>query len=184
MTAIDKELIGAIYALYGWECLHWLKGEQVAFTRWIHTWHQWQIDDHSFTLLNRMPYVVNPISIRPAWIVYSAEPGLLDIRKAERLFCACPRLLSVSAVASIFLILIVVPLVVGTGLLPFLWRELAAVIAINQICAGWMMHRAMKAWGRSKELVIRRMLEVSLNPIAAARSADIAAVEIFQSRGI
>jgi hypothetical protein len=181
MLAINLELTAVIYALYAIDCIHWLAPGQTAFTRRINgEWKRWPYQEESFTLLGKMPVVVNPFDVRPGWIVLNAPLDTKAGRPEESIAWFFEKLMpngnlltAVSLIAG-FNLLILLPALALTGFLVGLWQIPVGILIATQTILVIEFYSQSKLWRiRDSNGFWREFLSMVLNPIAAVRCSDV-----------
>ncbi len=190
MISPDGELVCVVYALYLFDCIHWIRIGEVAATRGFWTgWKFWKMDDLSFTLLGRMPVLVNPIDFRPGFVrlgsalaqdcetfVNMSDQDSDHIRGFSHsltLCCGCGGVL----------FLVALPLIVQSGWLSFLWKPLLLMIGIMHTAIVAEFVRNSSEWRIIEPRTFwRTLVAVSLNPISALRAGDVLSENIPRLR--
>jgi len=175
---VEIELTGVIYALYLIDCIHWLKPGEAALTRrWRGKWKRRSVQDDSYTLLGRMPVLVNPVDLRPSFISGSeTEIDRFERSIADVVSQRAPDsvIISVLTFLGAVNLLIIVPASLVSGYFEVLWRGSASIalfvqvflaIEIYEQCAVWRVYRRGDFW--------QQFVSLTLNPLAALRSGDV-----------
>jgi hypothetical protein len=181
MISPERNLIYAVYALYLFDCIRWIKPGEVALTRAFWTgWKVWKVDDLSFTLLGRVPVFINPVNFRPGFIRMTGTSAKDwstkgDLAGSEFDFsCPSSKLFTSCCVCGAFQSLVVLPLLLQSGWFSVFWKPLIILIGLTHtaILAGflrngfeWMVKEPRSFW--------RAFLGVFLNPISALRAGDL-----------
>jgi hypothetical protein len=190
MLAIEREFVAVIYALYGFDCLHWLKPGQTAYTRRLNNeWKKWANEDGAFTLLGRMPVVTNPFELRPGWIVLDAErPSAAVSAKSTSKFLqdAMPhwQILAALCAMGAMNLLVLLPAIVVLGLLERGWVVPCVNMLVIHFGIVYEVYRQGGKW-RSADSggFWREYIALLLNPIAALRSGDLLCRSLFGLEG-
>lgn len=178
----ESELVILIYALYLWDCIHWIQNGQTAYLKNGEKWERKQIDRLSFTLLGRMPVVRNPLSTRPGIIVVHASEDLNDhcsdsksVRRTIRIFRKRAIDLSMYSAISGCLLLLVLPALIMMNLIAAQWKSLAAALFIGHVAVISEFYRTCSDWRlQSRQQFIEALVALSLNPLSAIRCPDVA----------
>jgi hypothetical protein len=173
----EKELLALLYALYLWDCIHWLNPGQVAFVRAGKRWQRREPTAHSFTLLNRLPILRNPASMRPGLIVCgettSAGPTPRRIRATIRLLDKQLLMLSLLATMSASYLLLILPAVILAGRFVVIWKPLAIMIVLLHLAVVVEFYRTARAWRtESPRSFWEHFAASALNPLSALRAPD------------
>jgi hypothetical protein len=173
----ETELLLLLYALYLWDCIHWLNPGQVAFLRAGNRWQRRQLTTHSFTLLNRLPILRNPASMRPGLIVCNEGGGAAlaarRVRATIRLLDRQLMLLSLFATMSATYLLLILPAVILLGRFVVVWKPLGAMVLLLHITVVVEFYRTAKAWRiQSPRAFWEAFAASALNPLSALRAPD------------
>jgi len=173
----EKELLALLYALYLWDCIHWLTPGNVAFVRAGKRWQRRELTTHSFTLLNRMPILRKPTSMRPGLIVCSESGGEnLSPRRIQatiRLLDKQLLLLSLFATMSATYLLVLLPVVILLGRFVIVWKPLAIIVLLLHISVVIEFYRNAAAWRvASPRAFWEAFASSALNPLSALRAPD------------
>ncbi|WP_263367018.1 hypothetical protein [Edaphobacter bradus] len=187
MTRIDIDLIVAIYAMYGYECVHWLKEEDIAFSRsLLGGWKEWKHTSLSFTLLRRLPCVSNPLPFVPGFVVLK-QGSISDqvigstLSRLDRFSARYLRSLRVMVFAQSATMLVLVPAIIALQMLSFLWLPLLALIVTFHVAILCFFVRSLRSCERDGRRLLTDALPICLNPIAAIRSTDMLLQRLFFS---
>jgi hypothetical protein len=180
MISTEREILLALYALYLWDCIHWLSIEQVAFVRLSKRWVRKQITPLSFTLLGRMPILRNPVSTTPGLIICSELDDPLDLpldtkRLRKRILLLRRELfpLSVCAGISATYLLLILPTLILMGGLVALWKLLALTFLLLHLLVVSEFYIAGRQWReKAPKSFAETLIAICLNPLTAIRSAD------------
>lgn len=179
MLTIERELAAAIYVLYAFECIHWLKQGQAAITlRWDGTWKRHHATAESYTLAGRMPIIVNPIDLRPAFIEVSPDQPLpfIDRTTGKLNLNQLPnmRLLTFFSALGAMNLLIMLPALLLTGFLGAWWQLVIALGIFVQTGIAAEVFEQARPWRSAEPAEFwREYIALLLNPIAAIRSGDV-----------
>lgn len=187
MLAIERELSAAIYLLYAIDCVHWLKPGQVSLTRSLNCgWKRWEFREEGFTLLGFAPVIVNPIDIRPGWVVSTvhrlpvgeAYPLLMN-DFLDKLMPDRAALTAVTILSGVNL-LVLLPALLITGHLEAYWEFPFVLLLVAQILILTEVYLQAERW-RTKDTwnFWREFIPLLLNPIAALRSGDVLCKGLF-----
>ncbi len=186
MTSIDLDLIALLYGLYAHECIHWLKEEDIAYTRsYSSTWKEWRHTELSFTLLHRLPCAANLFPFASGFISFqqgsfSEDRVLAILRKVDRLSIRSHRSIRLASSVQGTIMLILVPLVIGTKMLSYAWLPLLAVALVSHTITACLFVRNIRLWEKQRQKIFTDALSVWLNPLAAIRSGDVLLQRMFQ----
>jgi hypothetical protein len=186
MTRIELDLIVLIYVMYLYECIHWLKEGDIAYTRsYFKSWKKWEHTTLSFTLLRRRPYAVNLFPFASGFIsvrrtAFAQDRVLKILQRVDRFsrFYWSLRLAS-SVQAGIMLVL--VPLVIGFEKLSNAWLSLLILVLASHIITATIFTLNILLLVKDRSKVLTDVLSVYLNPIAAIRSGDALVQRTFQA---
>jgi len=173
----EKELLALLYALYLWDCIHWLTPGQVAFIRAGKRWQRREHTAHSFTLLNRLPILRNPASMRPGLIICNetadASPTPRRIRATIRLLDKQLMMLSLLATMSASYLLLILPAVILAGRFVVIWKPLAIMILLLHLAVVVEFYRIARVWRTQSPRTFWESFAASaLNPLSALRAPD------------
>ncbi len=173
----EQELLAVLYALYLWDCMHWLSPGQVAFVRSGKQWVRKQANAQSFTLLNRMPIARNPASMSPGLIICSSsatdKPSPRRINAILRLLDKRLLLLSLFATMSATYLLLLVPAVILLGRFVAVWKPMAIMVLLLHVALVVEFYRAAKRWRiEAPKSFWEAFAASALNPLAALRAPD------------
>jgi hypothetical protein len=185
MTRIDTELIAVIYAMYGYECIHWLKEENIAFTRsFMNGWTEWKHTSLSFTLLRRLPCAANPLPFAPGFI--SLKQGSVSDNRIASILLRLDRFsarrhasLRIAVSVQSVIILILLPVVIALQALSFVWLPLLALLIISHVATLYFFVRNLRSFERDSNQLLMLSLPIFFNPIAAIRSGDVLLQRLF-----
>ncbi|HZB87517.1 MAG TPA: hypothetical protein VE291_02565 [Terracidiphilus sp.] len=177
MLNIEQELAGAIYLFYAVECTHWLKPGEVGMTRRLAG--GWKIYIHredSFTLLGRMPVVVNPIDFRPSYMAGPDEWSDAAAAQMEEMAVrSAPdtRLITTISILGAANLLVFLPALLLSGFLGPWWRVVLSIALFTQMSLACEFFGVMATWRRKAPSAFwREFIPLLLNPVAAIRSGD------------
>jgi hypothetical protein len=194
MTRTEVELISLIYGLYAYECIHWLKPQERAFTRSsTKTWKTWKSSQLSFTLLNRRPCLVN---VLPSLAGFAkcrdtelTEPKALALlQKINRINRRPIKLLNLAASIETVIFLLIIPLTISTQHLRTSWIPLLTLALLSHAATVTLFWRSTRSAQRNtcsaqrdSQLLLKDLLSISLNPLSATRSGDLFTQRTFES---
>jgi hypothetical protein len=187
MTRIDLELIGVVYGLYANDCIHWLKEDDVAYTRKLSgEWRQWKHNVRSFTLLRRRPCVVNPLPFVAGFAC--AKEAQLSDQQAAAILSELDRLVTQSTAwlrgatsAEAVVMLLVVPVMFVTQVVHYAWLPLLALILMSHAATAVLFYRHVRKWEGSKQDRVSDMLAICVNPLSAIRCGDVLERRAFEA---
>jgi len=182
MPAIELELLIAIYALYLFDCLHWLKPGEAAFMRRFNgEWQRKSCHPEAYTLLGRMPILRNPFDLRPGWLISPApDSPAPQLNRFIEESLPHRRMLTALLTLSAFNLLILLPTVIALNILQTSWRLVATLILITHITVAVEFIAQSTHWRRTDPKSFwREFLAILLNPINALRSADTLCSHLF-----
>jgi len=185
MTSTEIELIGSIYALYGYECVHWLKQEDIAYTRSSSkTWKMSKDSPLSFTLLRFRPCLVNLLPSLAGFISFheaelSEEQTSVILRKLDHINRRTRKLLTIAASIEAVVLLVLVPATVAAHLLRYSWVPLLLLTSISHIATAFLFLQNLRFWQKDRQQTLKDFLAVCVNPLAAIRSGDILTQKMF-----
>jgi hypothetical protein len=188
MTSSERNFLVVLYALYIWECIYWLLPGEVSFTRSHKHWVMRKVTSLSFTLLGRAPLFRNPASFRAGLIVCKPKSRDATNLPPERRLQAQLRwverrskFLHLSSTISGFYLLVLLPAIVASGFfLPF-WKLLAALLMILHGFVIADFFAATHLWrSTDRNSYFQTLVAISLNPLAAIRSADLLSKWAFE----
>lgn len=190
MFSSERALIAAVYTIYLFECLHWIRPEEIAATRkLLGGWHHWEVSDLSFTLLGRLPVLTNPLEFRAGFVRVIKRPDLTNVGRnlsdlwLNNLF-SFGQLLPLYCAAGGLLFLVMLPAVVELGWLSMSWKPLLATVASFHTLIMIEFIRKGSSW-RAEEpgLFWNSFASLCLNPLAALRAGDVLSENIFRLSG-
>ena len=187
MTSIDFDLVLLIYVLYLYECVHWIKEDEIAYTRsYSGRWKRWEHTAVSFTLLNRLPCLVSLVPIAWGFIsVHRKCSSEDDIRSRlltiNQMVNRSHRSLHLASSIQAIVMLIVVPLIVGLQHLEHFWLPLLTLILISHGVTVMLFTRNLRRWKPDLQGMVVDLVPVCANPLAAIRSADILSRRMFEA---
>ena len=179
MLPIEREFAVAIWVLYSIDCVHWLKpGESALVRRWGAGWKLQEHREEAFTLLGRMPVVVNPLDLRPGLVILrSGLGGAADAREAgarvKKQLKGTGVLTAVAYIAAVNL-LVLVPALLLKGWFEFLWKiPVALLVWTHVLLVSEVVFRA-KEWRRAEPGKFwPEFVAIALNPVGALRAGDL-----------
>jgi hypothetical protein len=184
MTNVELEFLGAIYLLYGNECIHWLRTDEVAYSRTLTGgWRTWQPSPASFTLLKRRPAVANLLPFRAGFIRVARQGAGAErtLRRVDRELARSPRWLALSACAEALLMLLVLPATIATQALHYAWLPLLIAFLIVHASTVWWFFASYAPWRAQGPHGVSPVIAVVLNPMAAIRSSDALTQAMFDA---
>jgi hypothetical protein len=187
MTRTEVELISLIYGLYGYECIHWLKPQELAFTRSsTNTWKTWKSSQLSFTLLGFRPCLVN---VLPSLAGFAKCRGteltetkaLAVLRKIERISRRPIKLLNLAASIEAVIFLVIVPLIISAQRLRTNWIPLLTLALLSHAATVFLFWRNTRSRQTDNQVLLKDLLSICLNPLSATRSGDLLTQRTFES---
>jgi hypothetical protein len=186
MNRIDTYLVIAALGLYLLECVHFLRGSEVAYTGFLRGQaKEWKLSPLSYTLLGFHVCVLNPFATGTGFIKFSGsicfdlpevQAHLSD--ETKRLgFFLLETLTSILAA----LILIALPIIVFLHYFSSLWAPITIEILLTHfvVCAIFALE-LKRLMPRSTERT-SKVLAVCLNPLASIRCIDVLSEAIILS---
>ena len=173
----EHYLLALLYALYLWDCIHWLSPGKVAFVRAGTRWVRKQPTAQSFTLLNRMPILRNPASVGPGLILCSDtatdSPSPRRVRATLRLLDKQLLWLSLFATMSATYLLLLLPAVILLGRFVAVWKPMGMMVLLLHIAVVIAFYRSARNWRATAPKSFWEAFAASaLNPLSALRAAD------------
>jgi hypothetical protein len=187
MMRIDVELIGAVYALYAYDCIHWLKEEDVGFTRgWSRDWRIWRHGLTSFTLLGRRPCVVNLLPFFAGFACVREEElpdaeAMEILQELDRRLGGGSTALAVATSAEAAVMLLLVPAMFLTNAVHYAWQPLLALIVMTHAATAVLFVRGVRRWERSRHDRVMDLAAILANPLSAIRSGDVLVQRAFDA---
>lgn len=187
MMRIDSEVVGAVYLLYAYDCVHWLKEEDSGYTRgWSRDWRTWKHSTMSFTLLRRRPCIVNPLPFF-AGFVRAREDEMPEAEAAKILQEVDLRLggstagLAVATSAEAAVMLLLVPAMFMTNVVHYAWQPLLALILMTHAATSVLFVRGVRRWECSRHDLLTDVAAVLANPLSAIRGGDVLVQRAFDA---
>ena len=182
MTRIEVELLGALFLIYAYECVHWIGPEAEAFTRASATeWKRHQRGPLSFTLLNKTPLLVDPLLLLPGYIQRQAQPSLsIPERALQRVAKRLNALwlLEMQCRIQAMLLLLFLPWVIWSQRLTTVWPSLAAALLISHLLMMVSFLFALRRYPWARRLSIAAPF--FLNPLGATRLLEVVSQVSFE----
>jgi len=179
MLTVERELTFVLYALYMVECVHWLEQGEGAVTRKLDgTWRVHEFGADAYTLLGRMPVIVNPIDLRPSYArVQLTVTDMFSCAAVDRLLETKLPEVGILTAISIFNalnLLVLLPLFLRIGFIPVWWEIWAGSATFAHVALGVEFFLQGRDWRRSNSGEFwREFLSILLNPVAALRCGDV-----------
>ena len=182
MTQIEVELLGALFLIYAYECVHWIGPEAEAFT-WASAteWKRHQRGPLSFTLLNKTPLLVDPFLILPGYIRRQAQPSLSmpehALQKVAKRLNAL-WLLEMQCRIQAMLLLLFLPWVIWSQRLTTVWPSLTIALVASHLLLMISFLFALRRYSWSRRLSIAAPF--FLNPLGATRLLEVVSQVSFE----
>jgi hypothetical protein len=184
MISSEHELISAVYAIYLFDCLHWLAPGEIAMTRkMVGGWYVRRVEILSFTLLGRLPFLTNPVDFRPGLIRFKEPEFALATSDHKQLnsICYFGRLLPLYCGSGAMLFLLLLPLLAEFGWLPIVWVYLlAALLSIHVLIVTEFLRKGCAWRAEDPASFWRSFTSLCINPLAALRTGDVLAENTFR----
>lgn len=178
----EIQLVSLIYGLYFWECLQWLKHNEIAFISNRKAWVRRQRTTTSFILLDRMPLLRNPLSFSPGLFICDSEcpdcsrETVPALYARLRLLRIRTRYLRINCAISGTYLLLTVPAILLSHLLPMVWKPLVVCLLVLHFFVVGEFFIAASYWRhKDRESFFQALLSICINPIGALRSSDLIA---------
>lgn len=187
MTRTEVELMSLIYGLYGYECIHWLKPQELAFTRSsTKTWKTWKSSQLSFTLLGFRPCLVNVLpSLAGFAKCHDTElteaSALAILRKIDRIGRRPINLLNLAASIEALIFLVIIPLTISAQRLRTSWIPLLTLTLLSHAATVILFWRNTRSGQKDNHVLLKDLLSICLNPLSATRSGDLLTQRTFES---
>jgi hypothetical protein len=187
MTRTETELISLIYGLYVYECIHWLKPQELAFTRSsTKTWKTWKSSQLSFTLLGLRPCLVNVLPTLAGFArcrdaEMTEARALAVLRKIDRVGRRPAKLLNLAASIEAVIFLVIIPLTISAQRLRTSWIPLLTLALLSHTATVTLFWRITRSAQRDKLVFLKDLLSICLNPLSATRSGDLSTQRTFES---
>jgi hypothetical protein len=187
MTQTEVELISLIYGLYGYECIHWMKSQELAFTRSsTKTWKIWKSSQLSFTLLGFRPCLVNVLPSLAGFAKcrdteLTEAKALTILRKIDRISLHPVKLLNLAASIEAVIFLVIIPLIITAQRLRSSWIPLLTLALLSHAATVILFWRNARSGQRDNQILFKDLLSICLNPLAATRSGDLFTQRAFES---
>ncbi len=181
MQSTASDLVTVIYGLYCYECLHWLKQDERACVRkTARQWRRIKNSQFSYTLLGRKPFFVNPFLLSPSIRKFPCTPELRRARQRRQTSNSHAvqdqtdiKHLTWAATAQAIILLVLAPLLIGSGLLDYLWPSLLILLVSSQVLLLTFFWIAASRWRTDNPKDFAKVfVSIALNPIAGIRSGD------------
>ena len=187
MTGPELELLAALYLLYFYECLYWVRPDEQALTRISGedggAWRVHPLTRQSFTMLGRRAVLVDPLLLQPGFIRTEVTPGV-DAEGVAMLRRVAADITDFSLLATqcriqAALLLVVLPILLVTHHLTPRWPEYAGVLLFSHALLCRFLWRALGVL----PLGIRGKVfgPALLNPLGATRVLDPLAQALYES---
>jgi hypothetical protein len=181
LTFAEKTLTICLIALYFMECVFWLRPDQHGFVRTSRrTWKRHAVTPTSFTLLNRLPVVVDPFLLRAGFVRTVSAGTLSEERILRRIGYRLDRLWLLLDLCRLqtFTLLVYLPTVMLLHRLELLWRVVLGLIIVTHVAIAVLaiceIHRARKM------NVVTTALSLLCNPLGATRAMDVVSQALFE----
>jgi hypothetical protein len=182
MTRIEVELLGALFLIYAYECVHWIGPEAEAFTRASATgWKRHQRGPLSFTLLNKTPLLVDPFLILPGYIQRQAEPSPAIPECALQKVAARLNalwLLEMQCRIQAMLLLLFLPWVIWSERLTTVWPSLTVALFCSHLLLMISFLFALRRYPWKRRLSIAAPF--FLNPLGSTRLLEVVSQVSFE----
>ncbi len=200
MTQAETELLLALFALYAYECLFWLRPDEQGYTRTGSSWRPHPLNPQSFTMLRRRAVLADPLLLHPGFVRMSVEdgPGPSPSPSANPTFSGASTgkavserlariaqdlddfsLLTTQCRIQAVLLLLVLPALLWTHHLTPWWREYAGLLLFNHALLCWWLFRALRILPQATR---RKLLAPALlNPLGATRVFDPLGQALFEA---
>jgi hypothetical protein len=181
MTRVETELFSALVLIYMNECVYWLGPNDLAYTRSSAiSWKTHRNDVQSFTLLGKMPILVDPFLLLPGFIKCPVSTLALNPsidRTLRRVSKQAMRIwfLEVQCQVQGILLLLFLPWILWNGRLVQLWQNLLFAIFLTHLSIVISSCLVL----RKNQLSISTALQLLPNPIGAIRFPETLAQLLF-----
>lgn len=184
----DHLLIATLYGVYLVGCIHWIAPSQIALVEGTAIgWAQMKVSGSSYTLLNRMPLIRNPLSTRPGLAILDeikaaaikmgrgeAEGEKLIIEALTRGLRRRTQILTIVGSLSGANLLIALPAIIQLGWLAAFWRPILIGIVALHLLVVCEFFICTRRWRRTDSgTFYPALISICLNPLSAVRSADL-----------
>jgi hypothetical protein len=188
MIRTDLWLVALVFAFYLFECLRFLKPNEVAYTGVLTSDpRRWGYQPSSYTLFGRHLCLVNPILVGAGVAVFRDIDPIAELtysgtrlRAALRLIGPSVQWLSVLCSAMGLVLFVALPVVVCLHLLQRLWAPLLTEILLLHTATCILFIRELRRWQRGAVARLSTSLAVLLNPLGAIRCVDVLSQSLFE----
>jgi len=183
MTTIESEVFAALFVLYGFECLHWLRADEEAFTRSSTGWIRHRATPQSFTLLLRMPLLANPLLIRPGFIrrnLDAAEQSNTTALALQRVSARINALWCIEMQSRLqaMILLLYIPAVLWTHRLNMLWPVLVTALLASHLLLMVSFFIVLRRYKPTSYFTTAAPM--LLNPLGATRIMETVSQILFE----
>jgi hypothetical protein len=182
MASIESEVLAALFILYGFECLHWLRMDEEAFTHSSTGWIRHCATPQSFTLLRRNPLLVDPFLIRPGFVrrkLDTAAPANTTTFALQRVSVRMNALwwIEMQSRLQAIILLLYIPAVLLTHRLSQLWPVLLTVLLSNHVLLMVSLFFVLYRYKRTS--IFTTAAPMLLNPLGATRIMETISQILF-----
>jgi hypothetical protein len=182
LTRIESELLIALAFLYVNECVYWIESHEQAFTRSSRNWKSHDTGPLTFTLLNRVPVLVDPLILRPGFVRKRYVGGIVSGNLEHVLGKVGRRLdelwlLEMQCRFQAMLLLLFLPWIIWTHRLTVLWQPIGLLLLISHILL--MVSYGLALRRHAPKRVISIAAPVLFNPLGATRLLDAISQVLF-----
>jgi membrane-associated HD superfamily phosphohydrolase len=187
MINTDLELTALVFIFYLFECVHFLKPSEKAYTGlFTGKLKKWEYSPISYTLIGRHICVVNPLRVDDGVVIIRDKDFISGKAYPDRRTRAALRLsnrsisvLSILCSALAIILFVVLPVVVYRHLLFYLWKILLAEVLLLHITTCVVFTVELRRWEKDSTMRLSKALAVFFNPVAAIRCIDVLSQAVF-----
>jgi hypothetical protein len=189
MINADLELTALVFVFYLFECVHFLKQNETAYTGVLTgKLRKWEYLPLSYTLIGRHLCVVNPLRVDDGLVIFRDKDLISGqaypdrrTRAALRLSNPSISILRILCSALAIILFVVFPVIVYRHLLLFLWQILLAEVLLLHITTCSIFTMELRRWQKDSTTRLSKALAVFLNPVAAIRCIDVLTQAVFET---
>jgi hypothetical protein len=182
MASIESEVLAALVLLYGFDCLHWLRADEEAFTRSSTGWIRHCTTPQSFTLLRRKPLLADPLLIRPGFVRKKLEitaPANTIALALQRVSVRMNAIwwIEMQSRLQAIILLLYTPAVLLTHRLSQLWPVLLTALLASHVLLMVSFFVMLRRYKRTS--IFTTVAPMLLNPLGATRIMETISQVLF-----
>lgn len=184
MNTAEIELLVALFAIYAYECIYWINTNEEAYTRSDRSaWKKHRPSSLSFTLLGRMPILVNPLLLRSGFLK-RRDGNLPSEEELAKLSIYLDKFIFVDQVCrlQLFLLLVFIPWMTWNHKLESLWPYVTVTLLASHTC----LISSLIFMLRNKPFrsVFSLVAPLLFNPLGATRALDVLSEFHFETEDL